>query len=241
MADSQGLVNRTILRLLNETLMDKHMNTFFLRAVPAILFFSMWYSVGEAQITISGPQCATPGVLYQYIISGATISGAHIQLCVSGGVIQNDTGACYSGIKTPYVLVLWNNNVSTGSITITGPNSSGNISVSIFQPIDGGAIDSSSILQLLDSTSVPKQIPCSSAGGGSCSPNYSYQWQVSADGISWKDMPNQNGQNFSSSGILQASGYFRRKVTEQTTGLMAYSTTAEVFLVNSATTSLTGQ
>ncbi len=42
--------------------------------------------------------------------------------------------------------------------------------------------------------------------------SYSYQWQQSADGISWTDIVGANSQNYTS-GPLATSTYFRRKVT----------------------------
>ncbi len=201
-----------------------------LMAIAAsFLFFK-----GNAQITISGQSCVVPGTMYQYIISGASMSS--IQVCVTAGSIPDSAGGPVScktlDSSARAVLVIWNDSASDeGSLNLS--SSAGNFLLNVqFSPeLKPGAIDSASKVQFIDSNAIPAKISCGLDSGGACTPKYEYQWQQSSDMVSWSDIPDANGQELVISQGLTQSSYYRRKVTETISRTIGYSDAAAVFVM----------
>ena len=92
------------------------------------------------------------------------------------------------------------------------------------------SINSAAKTQIIEIDSLPAIITCGIASGGSCSPLYAHQWQQSVNGISWTPIPGANGSSLSIITPLAESSYFRRQVTETSSGTIAYSDIAVVFI-----------
>ena len=185
-----------------------------------------------SQPTITGPTCAVPGVVYQYILKGSWKTSSTMQVCIIGGNFRGKDTTLKSctpqaGAPLSSLLVVWNNS-GAGSLTLSSALGNNILKVTIASLLQGGTIDSSSKKQMIGYDSIPSTIICSADSGGSCSPVYSDQWQQSADMLSWKDILGAISLNLSVTSPLTQSTFFRRKVTEKTSGTIAYSDAAFV-------------
>jgi hypothetical protein len=206
--------------------MNKVIKVFCLSILSGLFTLSCF-----SQISLSGPTCVIPGVIYQYKVTGNWDSTSTMQLCLSGGIIADstDTNTCtpIGGAPLSAVLVIWSNN-SSGSLTLTSTKGNASLSVSITQALAPGVIDSTTKIQSITYDSIPTTINCAVDVGGSCSPSYNDQWQQSVDMVTWIDIIGATGQNLNFSSPLTQSTLFRRKVTETVTGSIAYSDAAIV-------------
>lgn len=175
-----------------------------------------------AQERISGSSCVTPGLKYQYLITGyhGNVSSNHI--AVFGGIlIDVQTVSQKEQGSISKVSVRWNKDITQGKIYIVSKDTS-SFKVTIIPPLKGGEIVEGNVQQLLPYNSVPYQTILSSASGGSCHPNYTYQWESSSDAIHWVSLTGAIDTVFSFP-PLKKSTYYRRRVTETTSKTVAYS------------------
>jgi hypothetical protein len=186
---------------------------------------------GFSQVTITGPTCVIPGVVYQYKIQGNWSANSNMQVCLSNGVIADSVGknncSPQSGAPLSAVLVIWNQS-SSGSIQLKSTLGSTSISVNITSVLSPGYIDTSLSRQAIGTHSIPSLIKCSVATGGSCNPVYNYQWQQSLDMVNWSDIKGATDQNLVFASLIPQSTFFRRKTTETVSGTIAYSNSAMV-------------
>ena len=131
------------------------------------------------------------------------------------------------GAPLSSLLVVWNN-PGTGSLTLSSALGNSTFNVTVASLLKAGTIDSSSKKQVIGYDSVPSLIICSPDSGGSCSPAYADQWQQSFDMVSWKDIQGATSGNLSISSPLTQATFYRRKVTEKTSGTIGYSDVAFV-------------
>jgi len=193
------------------------------------------------QVTVTGPTCVMAGTVYQYTIAGNWDSISTLNVCVSGGMIADSAdriNCTPTGAPVANVLVTWNNG-GTGSLTVTSSIGNGFISVVVSAPLIPGIIDSASMTQMIGYDSIPTIITCSMDVGGACNPIYSYQWQQSEDMVNWSDLPGDTLQSLSIDSGLTQSTYYRRKVTETTSGTIGYSNAAIIFVGGPTTNFLT--
>jgi hypothetical protein len=183
-----------------------------------------------SQVTISGPACVAAGVQYEYIISGGNWDNStYMSWCLTGGVIAGTTNSCKSGTPVVYVYVIWNSGITSGTVSLsTSIGDAPNLQVNIVPALQGGTISSST--QSINYNTVPSTIDCSVASGGSCSPTYSYQWQFSVDGTNYSNITNATSQNLAFSSALTQTTYYRRMVTETSSGTVGYSNVATVIV-----------
>jgi hypothetical protein len=232
--------------------MKNNLSKYYLGAIA--LLFSI---KAGAQLTISGPTCVVAGTIYQYAVSGNIDSSTTMQLCITAGIIldsvNGNTTCTTSGPPINKVLVIWNDSAADiGALNLISSSGNASISVHFTQMLQPGSIDSSVKMQIIGLNVVPASITCGPDSGGSCSPTYSYQWQQSADQVSWTDVPSAKGLALSLDSPLAQSTYYRRKVTETGSGSIDYSDVASVFVLvqvqgdstvktDSATKGLSGQ
>jgi hypothetical protein len=189
-----------------------------------------------SQPGINGPICVLPGVIYQYTTADASVSTRQInmQICIRGGsIVDRDgnklTNCTKSTEPLATVLVMWDDATTLGSITISTSEGNKAININITSALDAGLLDSSSKEQNFSDTSgIPSAINCSPAKGGSCSPNYVYQWQQSNDAMVWTDIRGSTGQNLSFTVPITQSLFYRRKITETNSGTIGYSDVAVI-------------
>jgi RHS repeat-associated protein len=96
--------------------------------------------------------------------------------------------------------------------------------VNVFQHLAGGTISPSALTITYGAD--PGGIDATFASGGMCSGSYLYQWQSSADSITFTDIAGKTAYNYGT-GRLTATTYYRRKVT-CATETAAYSNTAAI-------------
>src|ERR1017187_6526815 len=202
-------------------------------AAVVLLISLIGYTDVFSQVTISGPTCATPGIMYQYTISGNWDSTSTMNVCINGGAIYDDadTNECTpNGPPIARVLVDWDTS-GVWSLTVTSSSGNTTLNVSVIIPLTPGKIDSASKTQMIAHDSIPATITCSADAGGSCSPSYSYQWQQSHNMAEWTDIPGATDTSLSFSDTLKQSTFFRRKVTETISGTIDASDAAAVYLI----------
>lgn len=185
---------------------------------------------GTAQIKISGPVCAVPGITYLYRIEGNKDSIKTLSLCVKGGTIPGLSSDCYTGKPVPFIKVQWNKEAKTGSISLASSGITSVLNVEMAGTLNPGIIDSSHSIQQIDINTVPDSIDCSEASGGNCSPEYRYQWQVSSDATHWSNIDGSAGRDVIFSTPLKSPSFYRREVTEIKSGSVSYSNIAAVYV-----------
>lgn len=197
-----------------------------------LLFFSLLFmSSGYSQVTITGPACVLPGIQYQYHIGGQLDSSTSVQVCVTGGVISGTSDTCITDTSLYQVLVTWNSDsITNGVITVTVGSAVQTLTVVGAPALSGGAIDSALKVQFVDSAAITPAITCSPAIGGACNASFLYQWQQSPDNLAWSDIDSATNENLSFSVQTQNTMYYRRRVLESTTGTIAFSDVAVVFI-----------
>jgi hypothetical protein len=188
-----------------------------------------------SQPAINGPLCGLPGTtyLYSFTNTGTWTGTATMRVCINGGSIVNRDqvriGTCAESV-TPLanVLVMWND-TTQGSVTITAPSGNKTVNVSLTSALQPGLLNSLTVEQnFTDTVSIPSPILCSPAAGGSCSPNYLYQWQRSGDRLIWTNVTGSTGINLSFNTPARRTVYYRRKITENGSGTIGYSATATI-------------
>lgn len=183
----------------------------------------------SSQIVISGPMCVTPGIVYQYEVTGEWTQGAKMKICVNGGQVLLPEENCQDINPKRFVKVMWDFGVS-GKISVTSSGASETLQVMITSELKAGSIDSLKERQLVPYNSIPGNIICSSGEGGNCSPQYIYQWQESDDNVTWIDLPSKSNMNLEFSSPFIEPKFFRRRVTEVQSGSIAYTKSASVFV-----------
>lgn len=178
----------------------------------------------NAQVSISGPQCIIPGITYQYIINGNWNNSSVIKVCLTGGKLISSERCTPDSVRATSVFVIWND-TSYRKLDVT--SSLGNTSIIVLATTDlkGGRIDEDDKVKLYDSTISSYSFHCGVASGGSCTPNYSYQWQKSEDGLNWVNINNATGKDLQFSGSIIVNTFFRRVTTETNSNTVAYSET----------------
>ncbi len=181
--------------------------------------------------SISGTTCVVPGTSYQYTFGGSWTSSTTMNWSVSGGVITGTYNTYQSGTPLVRIYVTWNSGITSGNVSCSTSNpfaSAVYLYVTASSSLQGGSISNSS--QTINYNTIPTTLSCSAATGGGCSPSYAYQWQLTTNPgvIAWSDISGSTSQNLSFSSGLTATTYYRRVVTESSSGTTAYSNTATV-------------
>jgi len=180
------------------------------------------YPALHGQMIIKGPVCVKAGGEYQYNIEGPWKENGNPRVCVTGGVISETQQTCLSAETIASVRVIWNDKVVKGSISLTSSSGTATIDVGITEELSPGTIGAAKRQQISYNTK-PAAINCTPASGGNCIPSYQYQWQWSEDSFTWQDVAGANSQNLSVNSLLKQAAYYRRKVTENKSGDVAYS------------------
>jgi len=169
-------------------------------------------SYSRAQMSISGPTCATIGQSYTYSVSDSYTSGYPTQWQISGGVITGTSNTSQNGTSLSSISVTWSSSTATIGVHVyssSGPSATLNVSGTA--ALVAGTI-SSNASQTVYNT-VPGTINCSAATYGGCAPvTYSYQWRKSTDQSTWADIAGATGQNLSFSSVLTQTTYYQRYV-----------------------------
>ncbi|HKO81926.1 MAG TPA: hypothetical protein VJU78_16080 [Chitinophagaceae bacterium] len=187
--------------------------------LPGCLFLTEYVS---AQIRINGPTCVIPEQEYQYTVSGSLRKGDEMNLCVIGGKIAGYTNNCISAEALGLIKISWDDNISSGKLEIRSSSGNSVLNISMTTVLNPGKIDSEKT-QNISYNEMPVTITCESASGGSCSSNFQYQWQRSANALKWEDIPGAVKKNLIPNTKLTETTYMRRKVTLATNGSVGYS------------------
>jgi hypothetical protein len=213
--------------------------THFIRLILLANFLNgVALSTSAQSVSITGPNCVIPGPIYIYNITGQWQPGSTVRVCVTGGKLVDSGATCAggSGILS-FVRVQWDSGGQT-SATLAVTSSLGNtsLSVSLTKPLSGGQINASVARQSLDTPSTPAALTASVPAGGACQPAYAYQWQRSADNVTWVNVAGATGAQFNFTGPITRTVYFRRTVTDNAAGIHAYSNVAVVLVTKASAT-----
>jgi len=207
-----------------------------IKKLAFVFGISVFRLLAFSQPTINGPECVLPGIIYQYIISdySASTIQVNMKICIHGGSLVNKDGSklndCTASAEPLATLLIMWNDKKRGSISISTSEGKKILNVNVTSELQAGFVDLSVREQNFSNTiSVPSTIVCSEAKGGSCSPNYSYQWQQSNDAMTWTNIERSTGQNLAFDSPVKQSSYYRRKVIETGSATIAYS---DVVVVN---------
>ncbi len=182
-----------------------------------------------AQVTISGPECIVPGSEYQYNFYSAGDIDTSVNICLTGGFFSQNRSTCYNGVLLSNLHITWNDNITTGEISVTSA-SGNNSSFTVRQTtnLQGGKIDSLLTMQTISLSDTPGTINCTASSGGNCTPTYMYQWERSDDNLQWQDVNDAIDHDLSFSGPIDHTIFFRRRVNESVSNSIAYSDMAVI-------------
>jgi hypothetical protein len=194
-----------------------------------ILFLPAQGFMGYGQVYVAGPSCVVPATEYQYNLSSNWTDTSQIQVCITGGVFAGSGDSCYNGTPLRMVRVVWND-TTVGRLYISSSAGVGTLNVNMTHALQGGKIDSTAAIQVIQAGTIPSSIHCTGAAGGSCAPGYQYQWQQSSDNVVWNDIPGADDAQLTISAVVNSTVYYRRKVTEPGSVNEAYSDVAMVIV-----------
>lgn len=183
----------------------------------------------SAQGTISGPGCAKSGFEYQYLISFSGKFKSKSEICITGGNLVDSKTECTLVDTFAAIKVIWDPKATKGKITFSSAKGNALFDVTITDDLNPGSINARKS-QLVDYNSKREQIVCTPATGGSCNPVYEYQWEVSEDALEWKEIKGATDINLANQDQQKRPLFYRRRVTEKTSGIVAYSDIASVYL-----------
>lgn len=183
-----------------------------------------------AQAEIKGPICVISGTEYDYFISGNPDSVSEISVCIKGGSFTNTKDNCKTIKPYSSVRIIWDEKANKPELSISFTGGNNSLEIKVTDSLFAGEITGSIKKQMLKYDSVAAIVNCSLATGGSCSPAYGYQWQRSDNALSWTDIEGATGQDLPTQGRLKEPVFYRRKVTEKSSGTIKYSTIATVFV-----------
>jgi hypothetical protein len=186
--------------------------------------------VGFCQGSISGPTCVLTGISYQYDLKPKWDGTGEMELCLSGGIIENASSNCIKTTSISYIRVIWNEGIDKGSLYYTYGTVKDSITVFITTPLLPGSPEADKKIQKLSGDAAPQQISCSLPTGGNCSPDYKYQWQQSGDGENWEDINEGKSQHLSFESRPAKTTLYRRKTMENKSGAIAYTEVSMVVL-----------
>lgn len=193
----------------------------FVFAVSAALY---------AQPEIKGASCVIAGTEYDYFISGSPDSLTGISICIKGGTFTDTKDKCKTIKPHSSVRINWDEKVNKPELSISYTGGNSLLAVNVTDSLFGGDITTNIKKQRLKYDSTASVINCSPASGGSCSPVYVYQWQWSDNALSWTDIAGANQPDLPSQGKLKEPLFYRRKVTDISSGNIGYSAIATVFV-----------
>lgn len=176
----------------------------------------------EAQVYISGPECITPGIPYQYTVHFNEGDSSSVKVCITGGTLVGGDRCTPEGAFPASVFVMWND-TSDKRVELQSFLGSSALIVQTMEPLLGGVLIDSTKIQVYDSTITNYSFPCNAATGGSCSPAYEYQWQKSENGLSWTNINDATGKDLLFSEHPLNDTYFRRASRETKSTTIAYS------------------
>lgn len=177
------------------------------------------------QMSITGPTCAVTGTQYTYTIAGNWTSSTAMTWTVTGGTISGSN----SGTPLPQIHVTFTAS-GTVKVTTTNPTSSTTVNVTATGPLTAGTISPST--QSINYNTIPA-IGINNntlASGGACSPAYTYQWQQSTNNTTFTNITGVTGSSLSFSSPLTQTMYYRRAVTETSSGTTVYTTSSQVIV-----------
>ena len=179
------------------------------------------FLMGQSQVTVTGPICVVPGTTYQYLLSGKWEERSWARICVSGGVIAGGNNCTDSTVRSS-LLVTW---TDTANLQLSIQSSLGGFVLrpAVTADLLGGEIEDSDKVQMADTVSRTYLIRCGAAKGGSCQPQYLYQWQRSEDGLHWENIEGASYRDLSFTGTIKVNTFFRRITNESASGMTAYS------------------
>jgi len=163
---------------------------------------------------------------YQYGISSGWTNSTVMTWTCSGCTFSGLS----SGTPLPYVTVTWTASGWIKVQTLT-PGGSATLNVSLYPTLVPGSITFGGT-QAINYNSTPASIVCSGASGGYCtSPNYTYLWYSSPDGVNFTSMSGQTSLTLSfGTTTLTSTMYYRLKVTETNSGNTALYPVATVIV-----------
>lgn len=162
----------------------------------------------KAQLTIKGPDCVLAEFTYEYQFEVPADSPAEsVKACIKGGSIEGSTSECVSGISLRTIRIKWSELVNQGSLVVKVSSGSVSKNITITPELRPGNI-TSALVQTIDYKKIPASIICSPAKGGGCTANFSYQWQISTDNVSWADIAGSTSQNLSYKNYLLETTFF---------------------------------
>jgi len=163
---------------------------------------------------ISGPTTVIAGSSYTYTVSPAIPASLHWGATGGDADLEDATSTSLN--------IVWSHGQRVGTVTINSTSGSAIVTlrVTITEPLQGGSITNSPLIQNINYNTTPAQINASVATAGACSGLYSYQWQSSVNNTTWSSISGATAQNFQPP-ALTTTTYYRRSTT--CSGITAYT------------------
>jgi hypothetical protein len=202
-----------------------------IKVIYLIALVAITPSYGVAQPGIKGASCIMPGTTYQYLITGQWDSSSNAHLCIQGGRLKSGDSCISLQISPSMVLVLWNDSVIDRKITVSSNLGNASLMVTGTTELNGGTVDNSDKLKIYNADQHNYIFHCGVATGGSCDPNYTYQWQNSTNQLDWMNIQGATSKDLQYSGTITISTFFRRVTIETNSNILAYSDSGQLMIV----------
>ena len=111
-----------------------------MRKTSLVFMICLFCASAFSQVSLTGPECAMPGLSYQYLISGKWDSSSKMHVCVTGGAIAGGSTCTADGPPLSSVVVIWNEKATGGTITVTSTSGNASKSIGITTSISPGSI-----------------------------------------------------------------------------------------------------
>lgn len=160
-------------------------------------------SVPSSLVQLTAPSGGKGTYTFQWQSSGDNISWLNI------------SGANQAGYQPPSLTstTWYRRNVTSGEC---GTVNSSSVRITVYPVVSAGTIGSSQSICFNDTPAALTQITVPTGGPGT----YTYQWQSSADNVSWNNIPGANSTSYSPSSLI-VSIYYRQLVTGGSCGTNA--------------------
>lgn len=202
-----------------------------IKVIYLIALVAITPSYGVAQPGIEGASCIMPGTTYQYMITGQWDSSSNAHLCIQGGILKSGDSCISLQISPSMLLVIWNDSVTHRKIAVTSDLGNASLMVTGTTELHGAAVDDSDKLKIFDADQLNYIFHCGVATGGSCDPNYTYQWQRSTNQLNWTNIQGATTKDLKYSGTIETSTFFRRVTIETHSNIVAYSDSGQLIIV----------
>lgn len=159
-----------------------------------VLILTFIYSESIGQVVVRGQDCAIRGKQYYYNIDFNSSESSDYKIVLVGGYFDSVAIRSVIVASSSVVNVTWDSTGVCNILIVKGADTLGK-RVFVAAEISAGFVSENDIQQVWSKDKSSYLFHCSEASGGHCDPVFTYQWQISSDGLSWSNIQNAQGRD----------------------------------------------